>query len=59
MKTLKKRYDKSLKSVRAQKACPCSAAACTGCLSPEYQPSSQTQYNKFYPQHKSGQYKLY
>ena len=30
MKRLNKRYEKSLKSVRAQKVCPCSGT-CTGC----------------------------
>ncbi len=30
MKKLNKRYEKSLKSVRAQKTCPCSGV-CTGC----------------------------
>lgn len=32
MKKLNKRYEKSLKSVRAQKTCPCSGV-CTGCNS--------------------------
>ena len=30
MKRLNKRYERSLKSVRAQKVCPCSGT-CTGC----------------------------
>lgn len=30
MKKLNKRYERSLKSVRAQKVCPCSGT-CTGC----------------------------
>ncbi len=30
MKKLNKRYEKSLKSVRAQKTCPCSGV-CSGC----------------------------
>ena len=59
MKTLNKRYDQSLQSVKAQKECPCSAGACTGCLSPEYKPSSQTQVNILFPRHRTGQYNLY
>lgn len=59
MKKLNKRFEKTLKSVRAQKACPCSGSACIGCRSPEYPPSSQSQYNKLYPQHRDYQNKLF
>ena len=51
-------YEKSINSVRAQITCPCSGNACRGCISMDIS-SNRADYNKMYPQHQNGQYKLY
>lgn len=57
MRKLNKNYRKSLKSVKAQKACPCSYSACGSCGTSVAKSTAMIDF--YYNQHKSGQDKLY
>lgn len=53
MRKLKKRYETTISSIKAQVTCPCDPNTCNGCITDMN--SNRASYNNNYPMHRNNQ----